>query len=71
MKISAAFASLTTATTNSVIAVLTHSTIALYIALGLISFVFAIEVALLVTLIVRFWSDDKALMKVYLAWRGR
>ena len=69
MKTTAAFASLTAAT-SSVAAVFTQNTLALYIALGLVAFVLAIEVALLV-LYVRRPGDRKDLLAFYRVWRGR
>lgn len=67
MKPTAAFASLTA--TGS-LAVLTQSPVALYLALGLVAFVLAIEVSHLV-LYVRRPADRKDLLKLYRVWRGR
>lgn len=67
MKPTAAFASLLAATSASA---LTQSTVALYLALGLIGIFLAIEVTFLV-LYVRRPGDRKDLLKLHRAWRGR
>lgn len=67
MKTTAAFAPLTAAAS---IAVLAQSSTLLYLALGLLASVLAIEVSLFV-LYVRRPADRKDLLKFHRAWRGR
>jgi hypothetical protein len=67
MKTTAAFGSL--AATSS-IAALTKSPLVLYLALGLVAVILAIEVSFFV-LYVRRPADRKDLLRYHRAWRGR